>query len=260
MRFFKNLTSIYFQLTATNTYISSRFRESLWKLKGMTWRGTGECLAPSPPWCAPRVPGVFTMGWWLDSRDRWALPLCGLDCTTPWSSFTLKAQRVSFITGQCCRYIRMFLCFFVSDPPHAVQVLGLLLDSWPVAPREPWLWLLHSQQMWWRCASKPRYDSLMVRGDTTAPWVPTKPLPEMRVLGGFGKVISRWKQDQLYYLYIQIHIDVWTTFILAGCMPNITRNAIVNCAELVTYDIVKDLILKFDLLTGEYIDLLHIQI
>ncbi|XP_058645208.1 mitochondrial uncoupling protein 3 isoform X1 [Onychostoma macrolepis] len=35
-----------------------------------------------------------------------------------------------------------------------------------------------------------------------------------------------------------------------GCMPNITRNAIVNCAELVTYDIIKELILKHDLMTG----------
>lgn len=34
-------------------------------------------------------------------------------------------------------------------------------------------------------------------------------------------------------------------------MPNITRNAIVNCAELVTYDIIKELILKYDLMTGE---------
>ncbi|KAA0704153.1 Mitochondrial uncoupling protein 2 [Triplophysa tibetana] len=34
-----------------------------------------------------------------------------------------------------------------------------------------------------------------------------------------------------------------------GCMPNITRNAIVNCAELVTYDIIKDLILKNNLMT-----------
>ncbi|KAK1800777.1 hypothetical protein P4O66_005964, partial [Electrophorus voltai] len=34
-----------------------------------------------------------------------------------------------------------------------------------------------------------------------------------------------------------------------GCIPNITRNAIVNCAELVTYDILKELILKYDLLT-----------
>lgn len=34
-----------------------------------------------------------------------------------------------------------------------------------------------------------------------------------------------------------------------GCMPNITRNAIVNCAELVTYDIIKELILKYNLMT-----------
>ncbi|XP_010769484.1 mitochondrial uncoupling protein 2-like [Notothenia coriiceps] len=34
-----------------------------------------------------------------------------------------------------------------------------------------------------------------------------------------------------------------------GCMPNITRNAIVNCAELVTYDLIKELILKYDLMT-----------
>ncbi|KAI4892654.1 hypothetical protein NFI96_022788, partial [Prochilodus magdalenae] len=34
-----------------------------------------------------------------------------------------------------------------------------------------------------------------------------------------------------------------------GCMPNITRNAIVNCAELVTYDVIKELILKYDLMT-----------
>lgn len=40
---------------------------------------------------------------------------------------------------------------------------------------------------------------------------------------------------------------------LLGCMPNITRNAIVNCAELVTYDIIKELILKYDLMTGELV-------
>ncbi|XP_006627856.1 dicarboxylate carrier UCP2-like [Lepisosteus oculatus] len=34
-----------------------------------------------------------------------------------------------------------------------------------------------------------------------------------------------------------------------GTFPNITRNAIVNCAELVTYDIIKELILKYDLMT-----------
>uniref|UniRef100_G3QAI6 Dicarboxylate carrier UCP2 n=1 Tax=Gasterosteus aculeatus TaxID=69293 RepID=G3QAI6_GASAC len=34
-----------------------------------------------------------------------------------------------------------------------------------------------------------------------------------------------------------------------GCIPNITRNAIVNCTELVTYDMIKELILKYDLMT-----------
>lgn len=44
----------------------------------------------------------------------------------------------------------------------------------------------------------------------------------------------------------------WTIIcFLPGCMPNITRNAIVNCAELVTYDMIKELILKYDLMTGE---------
>ena len=37
-------------------------------------------------------------------------------------------------------------------------------------------------------------------------------------------------------------------------MPNITRNAIVNCAELVTYDIIKELILKHDFMTGNLED------
>uniref|UniRef100_A0A3Q4I439 Mitochondrial brown fat uncoupling protein 1-like n=1 Tax=Neolamprologus brichardi TaxID=32507 RepID=A0A3Q4I439_NEOBR len=37
--------------------------------------------------------------------------------------------------------------------------------------------------------------------------------------------------------------------VLTGCLPNITRNAIVNCSELVTYDIMKELILKYNLMT-----------
>ncbi|MGH0118412.1 UNVERIFIED_CONTAM: hypothetical protein FKN15_023348 [Acipenser sinensis] len=36
---------------------------------------------------------------------------------------------------------------------------------------------------------------------------------------------------------------------LKGTLPNITRNAIVNAAELVTYDIIKETILKYKLLT-----------
>ncbi|KAM3875105.1 dicarboxylate carrier UCP2-like [Diretmus argenteus] len=34
-----------------------------------------------------------------------------------------------------------------------------------------------------------------------------------------------------------------------GCLPNVTRNALVNCSELVTYDIIKELILKHNLMT-----------
>ncbi|XP_056296612.1 mitochondrial uncoupling protein 2-like isoform X2 [Pseudoliparis swirei] len=34
-----------------------------------------------------------------------------------------------------------------------------------------------------------------------------------------------------------------------GCLTNITRNAIVNCSELVTYDIIKDYILKYNVMT-----------
>ncbi|XP_076002078.1 dicarboxylate carrier UCP2-like [Genypterus blacodes] len=34
-----------------------------------------------------------------------------------------------------------------------------------------------------------------------------------------------------------------------GCLPNIARNSIVNCSELVTYDIIKELILKRNLMT-----------
>lgn len=38
---------------------------------------------------------------------------------------------------------------------------------------------------------------------------------------------------------------------LPGCLPNIARNSIVNCSELVTYDIIKELLLKRHLMTGE---------
>ncbi|NXN31800.1 UCP3 protein, partial [Nycticryphes semicollaris] len=36
-----------------------------------------------------------------------------------------------------------------------------------------------------------------------------------------------------------------------GTLPNITRNAIVNCGELVTYDLIKDTLLRAQLMTGE---------
>ncbi|OCT96434.1 hypothetical protein XELAEV_18014112mg [Xenopus laevis] len=38
-------------------------------------------------------------------------------------------------------------------------------------------------------------------------------------------------------------------FLHTGTAPNITRNAIVNCTELVTYDLIKDSILKANIMT-----------
>ncbi|XP_077200315.1 putative mitochondrial transporter UCP3 [Paroedura picta] len=37
-----------------------------------------------------------------------------------------------------------------------------------------------------------------------------------------------------------------------GTMPNITRNAIVNCGELVTYDLIKETLLKYHLMTDNF--------
>ncbi|KAL8191320.1 UNVERIFIED_CONTAM: Mitochondrial uncoupling protein 3 [Gekko kuhli] len=37
-----------------------------------------------------------------------------------------------------------------------------------------------------------------------------------------------------------------------GTLPNITRNAIVNCGELVTYDLIKEALLKYHLMTDNF--------
>ncbi|XP_060119943.1 putative mitochondrial transporter UCP3 [Heteronotia binoei] len=37
-----------------------------------------------------------------------------------------------------------------------------------------------------------------------------------------------------------------------GTLPNITRNAIVNCGELVTYDLIKETLLKYHLMTDNF--------
>lgn len=36
-----------------------------------------------------------------------------------------------------------------------------------------------------------------------------------------------------------------------GTLPNIARNAIINCGELVTYDLLKDALLRAELMSGE---------
>ncbi|XP_070761431.1 dicarboxylate carrier UCP2-like isoform X3 [Enoplosus armatus] len=60
-------------------------------------------------------------------------------------------------------------------------------------------------------------------------------------------------QRQMSFASIRIGLyDSMKQFYTMGsdsCLPNITRNAIVNCSELVTYDIIKELILKYDLMT-----------
>ena len=42
-----------------------------------------------------------------------------------------------------------------------------------------------------------------------------------------------------------------TFSVLSGTGPNIARNAIVNCTELVTYDFIKDTLIKSTAMTGE---------
>ena len=41
-------------------------------------------------------------------------------------------------------------------------------------------------------------------------------------------------------------------FYLAGTLPNITRNALVNCTELVSYDLIKEAILGHKLMSGTW--------
>lgn len=44
-----------------------------------------------------------------------------------------------------------------------------------------------------------------------------------------------------------------------GTAPNITRNALVNCTELVTYDLIKDALLSYKLMSGEFLDIYTAQ-
>lgn len=56
-----------------------------------------------------------------------------------------------------------------------------------------------------------------------------------------------------WILLITYDKDVYVliSFCHAGTGPNIARNAIVNCTELVTYDFIKDTLLKSTPLTGK---------
>ncbi|XP_078401336.1 dicarboxylate carrier UCP2-like isoform X2 [Cetorhinus maximus] len=39
-----------------------------------------------------------------------------------------------------------------------------------------------------------------------------------------------------------------------GTLPNIVRNSVVNCSELVTYDLIKDALIKYNLMTASPVD------
>lgn len=45
---------------------------------------------------------------------------------------------------------------------------------------------------------------------------------------------------------------MWLPYFCTGVLPNITRNAIVNAAELVSYDLIKEAILRRRLLTDNW--------
>lgn len=60
--------------------------------------------------------------------------------------------------------------------------------------------------------------------------------------------LSVFNLQQHWWLY-------WTSSLYLMCfhtgtLPNITRNALVNCTELVSYDLIKEAILKHKLLSG----------
>lgn len=58
----------------------------------------------------------------------------------------------------------------------------------------------------------------------------------------------------MYINYISVSSVLQCLFLIfchTGTAPNIARNAIVNCTELVTYDYIKETILRSTSLTGE---------
>ncbi|KAJ0063765.1 hypothetical protein NL108_006712 [Boleophthalmus pectinirostris] len=64
-------------------------------------------------------------------------------------------------------------------------------------------------------------------------------LPENGAVKRYDSTISAYKT---------IARDEGIRGLWKGCLPNIARNSIVNCSELVTYDIIKELILKYKLM------------
>ncbi|XP_016139842.1 mitochondrial uncoupling protein 2-like [Sinocyclocheilus grahami] len=74
---------------------------------------------------------------------------------------------------------------------------------------------------------------LQIQGETAA----TGAAKGIRYRGVFGTISTMVRTEGPRSLY-------------NGTLPNITRNALVNCTELVSYDLIKEAILKHKLMSG----------
>lgn len=229
--------------------MSCSFRESLREPKVLVHWSIGACLAPSPPWCAQRGPGVCTMDWWQACRDRWASLLSVSAFTTPWSNSTREAPRVSI--SERATSLLLLHCFFVTNICMAHRCRDRYSAHGGLHHRGNGCGFCTANRCGkgafsspgptgWRREEIQRHHRCLQ--DDCPRWGCTWPVERYLLC------------IQVIHLYMKMPSAVLTVTILfcvPGCMPNITRNAIVNCAELVTYDMIKELILNYNLMTGE---------
>lgn len=118
--------------------------------------------------------------------------------------------------------------------------------SWLAAPRAPWRCPSRSPQTWSRFDSRRRWTWTAWRVATAAPCRPTNTSTRTRVSGDSGKVPSlTWALP-----HRKRPLRHGCLVVSPGTLPNITRNALVNCTELVTYDMIKEAILRHKLMSG----------
>lgn len=127
---------------------------------------------------------------------------------------------------------------------------GSAVACWQAAPLVQWQLLWLNQQMWLRCVFRLRLALEQLTNATMALWMPTEPSQRRRGFVVYGRVSPLAFTTSMAYLLILSATKI-VTFYLAGTGPNITRNAIVNCTELVTYDLIKDALLRNTPLTGK---------
>ncbi|XP_035644654.1 mitochondrial uncoupling protein 2-like [Oncorhynchus keta] len=127
------------------------------------------------------------------------------------------------------------------------------------------MWLKEYGLVFYDCISHPRYSStlidagigsrLVARCTTGAMAVafaqPTDMVKvqfQAQVRGAEGEGVKR--DSGIMDAYRTIARTESIRGLWKGCGPNITRNDIVNCSELVIYDIIKELILKYNIMTA----------